>query len=110
MRACGPPLADATSPFFLILDPAVLRFLTAGVLMPSVHVEQIHFSGFDCATGIGDTQMGPATRNATLAAMSAEITKALHSDMEDDRPLRGALVFTGEQRLPLPWAWNEPVR
>jgi hypothetical protein len=98
----------ATSPFFLLLDPAVLKFLTAGVLMPKVHIERLHFSGFSCELGIGETQMGPATRNATLAAMSDEITKALRSDPEDDRPLRGVVVLTADERLPLPWAWNEP--
>lgn len=95
--------------FFLLLDPAILHFLTAGVLMPAVHLEQIHFSGFDCALGEGGS-MGPATGNATLGAMSAQITQALHSDPEDDRSLRGSLVFALLEEGHHPASmWGEPA-
>ena len=52
--------------------------------------------------------MNPAMRNATLFAMADELTRALRSDPEDDHALRGVLVFSGEQYLPLPWTWDEP--
>ena len=50
------------------------------------------------------------TRNASLAAMSMEIIKALHSDLEDEHPLKGPLVFAahGQRLSELSWAWGEP--
>ena len=99
-----------TNPFFLLLDPALLKFLTAGVLMPDVFNEQVHFTGFSCALGPGD-KMGPAARNATLSAMSEQLTKALHSDPDDEHPLRGVLIFSGtfaDDGSDLPFDWAEP--
>ena len=58
-----------TNPFYLVLNPAILQFLTAGVLVPKIVQETIRFSGFSCVLGEG-AKMGPATRQATLAAMA----------------------------------------
>ena len=96
-----------TNTFFLHLAPASLQFLTAGVLVPPSFHEVLHFTGFDCGLPPGHA-MSEATRNATLALMAAEITKFLHSDLEDEHPLRGTLVFTAEQGLEMPPFWGQP--
>ena len=96
-----------TNPFFLYLSPSTLQFLTAGVLVPTVYQEDLHFTGFDCSLPEGDV-MSPAMRNATLAAMASQITKYLHSDPDDDDPLRGVILFTAEQGLEQPPFWGQP--
>ena len=97
-----------TNPFFLYLDPAALLFLTAGVLVPPTFHEELHFTGFDCDLGSG-AAMSTAARNATLIAVAHEIVKVLHSDPEDERPLRGLLVLVGNQpHEHMPMLWGEP--
>jgi hypothetical protein len=97
-----------TNPFFLYLDPAALLFLTAGVLVPPTFHEELHFTGFDCDLGPGAV-MSTGARNATLIAAAHEIEKVLHSDPEDVRPLRGLLVFVGNQpHEHMPMLWGEP--
>ena len=97
-----------TNPFFLYLDPAALLFLTAGVLVPPTFHEELHFTGFDCDLGPG-AAMSTGARNATLIAVAHEIEKVLHSDPEDERPLRGLLVLVGNQpHEHMPMLWGEP--
>ena len=96
-----------TNTFFLHLSPASLQFLTAGVLVPPSFHEVLHFTGFDCGLPPGHA-MSEATRNATLASMAAEITKFLRSDLEDEHPLRGTLVFAAAQGHNMPPFWDQP--
>ena len=74
-----------TNPTYLILDPARLGFLSAGLLTPPTQVERVTFLNGDCALAPG-LLSGPIA-NATLAAMYEQIFRALHSSSRDTTPL-----------------------
>ena len=74
-----------TNPTYLILDPARLRFLSAGLLAPPTAVERVSFLNDDCLLA-PDLLSGPRA-NETLEAMYEQLFRSLHSSARDTRPL-----------------------
>jgi len=105
----------ATSPFFLVLDPGELYFLSGGMLSPDLVREVVHFATFSCdanqqilptrdddrntSKGLVLPNATTPLPNATLALMAAALTKALHSNPADDSLLRGELVLVDPRPL-----------
>ena len=90
----------ATREVYLALDPALISFLTLGLLTPLVKRERVRFADNDCAMDAG--RFSEDARTAQYVRIYEHLHRALHSSGWDTGPLKfgSSLVRLDESSTP----------